>query len=231
MERQDFLDFWKRITKYVMLTVFCIDPSSPVQGLMDDAKYMCLVQGALWTLRIGVILHIAVVIAHFIKLFSNRIFILLGTSVVTLTYAFAGYFAAKKGIENLESLLTILRLSYAFGTGLCVWAYREKILELRHWVLILPLTFFVIASANFWFSKWTTLIEISSTLTFIFLSWIVLVTRNRTFALLKNWKNVTMISMTIGWPTIQTLLLVQFKPKVFLDKNFLVICCQISTMA
>jgi len=201
-------DFWKRITKYILLTAFCIDPSMRIQGLMDDAKYMCLVQGAIWTLRIGIILHIAVVISHFPKLFSKRILILAGTITVTIGYALLGYLFAKKGIETLESVLTLLRLSYAFGIGLCVWAYRDFLLNLKARIFILPVIFFLIASLNFWFFRWTTLIEVSSTLVFISLSWALLVTRHKYLDLLKDWKNVTMIMMAIGWPITQTLLLI-----------------------
>lgn len=202
------LDFWARIIKYVMLTTFCIDPSMRVQGLMDDAKYMCLVQGGLWTLRIGIIIHLAIVGANFVKLLSNRLVILMGTVFVTVAYALLGYIAAKKGLTDIDNILTVLRLTYAFGIGVCVWAYKDKMLSLGRYGWAMPLVFFAIASLNYFFFTWTTLIEVNSTFMFLSLAWLLLTTQSKALDLLKNWTNTTMVMMVIGWPTIQTLLLI-----------------------
>ncbi len=201
-------DFFLRVTKYVLLTTFCIDPGIPIQGLMDDSHYMCLIQGGLWTLRFGLILHILAALSGTLKLLPNRHLLLLGTVASTVTYVVASYITAKQDISAFDSLLAALRLSYAFLVGMSFWAYRDLIAGFGRNIWLAPIFLFIIASINYWGLTWTPIIEVSLTLAWMSVGWGLLVTSNKLCASLNNWPNMALILMVIGWPILQTLLII-----------------------
>jgi hypothetical protein len=201
-------DFWMRITKYIALTVFCIDPGVQIQGLMDDAKYMCLVQGSIWTLRYGVILHILVSIVGKLKGRYLRNLVYVGATTSTGLYLVLNYWAAINNIEALALPLTALRLSYAFLIGMAVWNLRHKFTDWGQKVWIFPIVFFTVASINFLFT-WSSLIDVALTLTWVSVFTIFLSRQAGLFDRLNNWTDITLPLLLINWPVAQTLLLLK----------------------
>ena len=75
---------------YFLKTIFLIEPGARMPGLLDDAKYMCLLQGTIWTLRIGLILHIGFLLGWAARIFQNKN-IVLALSIFDNSYlCFAG---------------------------------------------------------------------------------------------------------------------------------------------
>jgi hypothetical protein len=200
------LDFWMRLGKYIALTVFCIDPGVPIQGLMDDAKYMCLVQGSIWTLRYGAIMHIITAVSGKIDHRLYRPFISLAALGSTVLYLIMSHWTAVNAIDNLAVPLTALRLSYAFLIGMALWSHRAQLLRMGKSLWALPLGFVFIASVNYIVS-WTSLIEVALTLAWMSLSFILLTQPHALFDRLKNWPDLTLTLLLINWPVAQTILL------------------------
>ncbi len=202
------LAFWSRLAKYVALTVFCIDPGIPIEGLMDDARYMCLVQGGIWTLRYGLILHVLTAISGRIGLLSIRPLLLVGTVGTTLLYVIMTYWAVKSDLTSLTTPLAGVRLSYAFLLGMTVWAYRDMFQRLGTSVIFIPLISFGLAAFNYFALSWTPLIEVALSVSWMSVAWIVLTHRSVFFTALKNCPNLTLPVLLINWPLTQTLLLI-----------------------
>lgn len=201
------LELWARLTKYVALTVFCIDPGIPLEGLLDDARYMCLVQGGIWTLRYGLILHILTAASGRFGLLKDRRLILFGAISVTLIYAITIYVAVKNDMTNLASPLAGLRLSYAFLIGMTAWAYKDLIEKLGQKTLALPVIAFILATLNYTIMPWSPMIEIGLTLFWISLAWFALTRPSPVLNWVQNVPNLTLPVLLVNWPLAQTLLL------------------------
>lgn len=201
------LALWGRLGKYVALTVFCIDPGIPLEGLLDDARYMCLVQGGIWTLRYGVILHILTAITGRIGILSIKPLILFGTVITTLAYFGLTYVAVKNDLTAYAAPLAGLRLSYAFLAGMAVWAYREKLSGLKQGFWIIPATIFALTTLKYFHGPWSPLIEVGLTYFWASLTWFMLSNPNRIWTFMKAWPNLVLPIMLINWPMSQVILL------------------------
>lgn len=201
------LELWARLTKYVALTVFCIDPGIPLEGLLDDARYMCLVQGGIWTLRYGLILHILTAISGRFGLLKERRLLLFGAISVSLLYAVTLYVAVKNDITTLASPLAGLRLSYAFLIGMTAWPYKDSIKKLGQKAFAFPVIAFILATLNYTIMPWSPMIEIGLTLFWISLAWFALTRPSNVLNWTQHTPNLTLPVLLINWPLAQTLLL------------------------
>lgn len=153
------------LTVYFLKTVFLIEPGAPLPGLLDDAKYACLMQGAIWTLRWGLALHIAFVIGRKLKLFANRHLVLALAALAVLTYTLLVWSAVRYVAfgEAIEAYLPAFRLGSCYLVGTAVFAWQNR-LNLS-WRVILPtaLGFGALATAHSLYMFWTPMMEVLGT--------------------------------------------------------------------
>lgn len=196
-----------RLAKYFALTVMCIDPGAPLPGLMDDAKYMCLIQGAIWTFKFGLLLHVGTAIAGKIGLHKSKRFLLLAAVLMTFFYAGLFYYdAINKYASSTYNLIELTaKLAYPFLLGMAFWAYREKVSASRYMkgaILVFLLGYTVISQT--WL-KWTPFIDISLCIFWMYIAWLVAISRTKLFDILDNWPNIVLGLYIINWPVSQVL--------------------------
>jgi len=150
---------------YFVKTIFLIEPGAPMPGLLDDAKYACLIQGAIWTLRWGLILHVAFLIGWFSTLLKRPKLLLALAISVTLGYIALVYAAVQIDAlgQIVEPFLPGLRLGYAYliGTALFAWQHKLKLSWPR--VVLLAAVLAFLATAHLAFLPWTPIMEILGT--------------------------------------------------------------------
>lgn len=194
------------LVKYFFLTITCLDPGRVLPGLLDDAVYMCLIQGAIWTLRWGLLIHIGVVLAARLDVLM-RPRVILSAGIMTMTvYALTAYTAAKLNIEALSTPLIGLRFGYIFLLGMAAWAYRNDLPQQRFVRAALLGGLFGFAALNDLFLHWTPLIEIALTLSLAYGAWLAATSQTPKLAWLSNWPHLAVGLYLINWPTAQVLL-------------------------
>ncbi len=194
------------LLKYMFYTVTCIDPGRPLPGLLDNALYTCLIQGAIWTLRWGLIIHIGVaLLGRFETLLKPRI-ILLASLLATMAYAVVYFLTIKMSIEALYTPLIGLRLGHAFLLGMALWAYRNRLPRSAPARSLTLLAFGGFAAANYMFAPWTPFIEITLTLFWGYCAWLLATSTSPKLAFLSGWPHLALGLYLLNWPTAQILL-------------------------
>ena len=150
------------LTTYVVKTVFLIDPGSRMPGLMDDAKYMCLIQGAIWTLQIGIILHVAFLIGWFTRILQHRLPVLILCVLAIAIYVTAFDTMVKdEGLKDIiEPVLPLLRLGYAYLVGVTLFMWQDKLRLKKRRVITSTLVIGLITTACFVWLPWTSMLEV-----------------------------------------------------------------------
>ena len=153
------------LTLYFFKTIFLIDPGARLPGLLDDAKYMCLMQGAIWTLRWGFVLHVAFLVGHKLRLFSDRRLIAALFGLALLAYVCVVQTAIMRPVfgEMVTQVLPGLRLGTAYLAGTALFAWQDR-LRLS-WRFLLPaiISFAGLTTLNEMFLPWTPLMEVLGT--------------------------------------------------------------------
>lgn len=202
-------DTLKNVILYFMGTVTCIRPGEPLPGLLDDAKYMCLIQGSIWTLKWGMLAHIAVAIGQRIKLFANRS-IILSLAVFSIIF-YVTLLYIHIGIRPMPGDIIIAsQLGWPFLTGMAVFAYWDKIPTSFMTNFLISAGFMAIAFAQFYldFIPWTKLIVVSLILSW---SWICigfLKLAPEKMRFLNGFPAIALAVYLINWPVSQILLLI-----------------------
>jgi len=95
----------------------------------DDAKYMCLLQGAIWTLRIGLILHLGFLIGWMTRILQNRYFVLALSVTAIAAYVTLVDTAVKipEFGEKIGDALLAFRLGYAYLAGVAIFMWQDKL--------------------------------------------------------------------------------------------------------
>ena len=122
------------LAAYTLKTVFLIDPGARMPGLMDDAKYMCLLQGAIWTLQWGLILHVGFLFGWFARLLQRRTITLLSCIAAIALYVIVIDTSVIDAeiTAKVEPVLPGLRLGYAYLIGVTVFQWQDQLwLNLR----------------------------------------------------------------------------------------------------
>lgn len=116
---------------YTLKTILFIDPGMRMPGLMDDSKYMCLLQGAIWTLQWGLILHIGFLLGWYARLLRHRT-----PSILLAIIAIAAYVTVidtgvidSEFATDVEPLLPGLHLGYAYLIGVALF-HSQALLRL-----------------------------------------------------------------------------------------------------
>lgn len=198
----------KTIFVYFLGTVTCIRPGEPLEGLLDHAEYMCLVQGAIWTLKWGILAHVAMAIGNQISLFKDRR-IVLSLSVLSVLFYIAitsihFYVRPVNGDIILAS-----QLAWPFLLGVSLYQYWEKLPKNPVTNLAVTAGFFILACGLYFTSilPWSKAIIVSLTLGWIWLCVTLLKLPVHHLKFLNNWAPLTLAIYLINWPTAQILLL------------------------
>ncbi len=147
---------------YVFKTILLIDPSNVMPGLLDDSKYMCLLQGTIWTLRYGLILHILFLIGWKLRILQNpqALFILCIASIATYVGLVDRGVSDTEFGSKIEPFLPMLRLGYAYlvGVTLLVWQHALRLNKRR--IFISGSAIAITASAFYTLMPWSSVLEI-----------------------------------------------------------------------
>jgi len=199
-------DTVKTVGLYVLGTVSCIRPGEPLPGLLDNSKYMCLIQGAIWTLKWGVIAHIMTAIGQKIQIFGNRYIVLSMAIGSTLSYFALNFAYVNIGVSMDHNIVLAARLAWPFLVGMGVYEFRDVFSSSRKNVLS---AFLLFAAAWFWHAllPWTGAIEILLTLGWFALFMAVLVSKSESMSVLNDWSPMALAIYLIHWPAAQILLL------------------------
>ena len=196
-----------KLGRYFFETVSCIGPGRVLPGLLDEARYMCLIQGAIWTLRWGAIAHIGAAIGGQMGLFKNR-----GLVATFAVAAVMGYFAAsfihgKTGHPTLGTVLVGLRLAWPFLVGMACFSYREDLPTSVFGRTAILLGMGTMAVIWYHFLPWTPAIELLLTGFWIYAALLLALSETSKLSVLNNWPNLVLGLYLANWPTSQLILL------------------------
>ena len=200
-----FSKAFPKLALYFFKTVTLIDPGVQLPGLFDDAKYMCLVQGAIWTFRWGALAHIFMALGWRLGILKSRN-VLLGLAIAaTLLYMASYSFVLNSGYTQFEPFILGLRLGYAFLAGASLWGWQHKLPTEKSRKIILLSGLLAIAAINYIFMPWSPVIEVFSALFWTYLAMLINQKPSRATDWMASWPNLT-LGIYIGcWPVGQTL--------------------------
>lgn len=196
-----------KLTKYFFITVTLIDPGARLPGLMDDAKYMCLLQGAIWTFRWGAVAHIAMAMGWRTGLLKSRNVLLAVAVLATLGYGMLHMWGVQSGTPDSLPGFVGLRLGYAFLCGAALYGWQDKLPKTAFGKIGTLTALMVIAWVNYLALPWTPAIEIFGTIFWTYLSIVIIQTPMRATAWMNNWPNIVLGLYLTNWPVSQLLVL------------------------
>ena len=147
---------------YFFKTIFLIDPGGQMPGVLDDAKYACLIQGAIWTLRWGLVLHVGFLVGWKLGI-MRRPRLLLGLCAgLVLAYIALVYIAVNNASVGaiVEPFVPGLRLGYAYLCGTVIFAWQHRLRLTLPRTVIFAACFAGLATANFLWGPWSPAIEV-----------------------------------------------------------------------
>ncbi|PHR61585.1 MAG: hypothetical protein COA43_02305 [Robiginitomaculum sp.] len=196
----------KQHSLYLVKVLSVLDANELTPGLLDDALYKCVIQGALWTFRWGAILYVGIAILWPLGLFQKKKLLLLFTVFTIIASSIlTSYFSDATRVHPLiEFTATGLRLGWAMLIGMCTYAYRDDIPR----KLIIPFVFFGFAAINYYVFPWTPFIEVSTELGFGFLCFLVMTTQRKTPKWIQKIPDISLALYVFNWPVTQLTLLV-----------------------
>lgn len=191
-----------RLGLYLVGTLSLVSPGGPLPGALDDAAYMCLLQGTVWTLRWGALLHLGTLLLHRLGLRSTRGLLHLGVLAVCL-YAVVAKAVIVFGINGLLPFGPAFRFGYPWVFGMVCYALRDRMPDsLASWGGIAAVLM-GLAGAHHEFAPWTPAIEILATSALCALCMGVLHARPR---VLRHWPALALPVYLGVWPIGQTVL-------------------------
>ncbi len=194
------------LTHYYLQTVSMINPGKPLPGLLDNALYESLIQGAIWTLRWGAIIHICMAIGWHFKILNSKYVLLALALLSTLAYMLINFYIIQTGNTTLWSIAVAILFGYAFLIGAAAYAWKDKFPNrwAKHILILsgLLITTYIIEQFIFW----PPLIEILMTIFWSYLALALILTPSKITQVLKHWPNLTASIYFLHWPTIQIIL-------------------------
>ncbi len=148
--------------KYFLKTIFLIDPGGLMPGLMDDAKYMCLLQGAIWTLRWGILLHIAFLLGWTSRILQNPKLVLALCIVSVATYVRLVDHAVSDAdfATQVEPFLSGIRLGYAYLIGVTLLLWQQHLRLNKRRIMASATAIGLVATAVYMWMPWSASQEI-----------------------------------------------------------------------
>ncbi len=203
-----FGETFHRLGDYAFGLISCTDPGALLPGLLDDAKYMCSVQGAIWTLRWGAVAYIITAIAWPTGLLKKQrwVFTLAATGIITYMIALQNYVFSWVGMS--EQILVPLRLGAMFCMGLGAYSFVElKGIQSRKTIAVGACLCFGVGIFNYLILPWSPIIEVLSAFGFalsaVALSKVIDKSRFKDIEL----RDLSIWIFLIHWPAAQLLLL------------------------
>lgn len=195
----------KHLAMYALDVVACIDPGRVLPGLLDEANYMCVIQGAIWTFRWGLAAFVGVTVVWHIGLLHDRRKVLALAALGICAYV-SIYGAQLWGRFYFpEQLQPGVRLGAMFAIGMAIFAYRAEIFRVR----ALSVVIFLAAIVQYKALPWTPMIEI-----FVSVFWALLAFTVMQSRLLSKLKTVKVQGLAAAlyifhWPVAQLILTVR----------------------
>lgn len=188
---------------YFVRVVSCVDPNTLTPGLLDNAIYMCLIQGGLWTFRWGMVAFVATAILWAMGgLKSDRI-LLVCTGLTLAAYVIAVMFGISNSSPLIEFAVPGLRLGLAYLLGMTAYAFRHK---LGH-NLMVPAGLFSLTIFQYFALPWTPMIEITATLAIGYLAYFGVTSLRTTPGIVKKMPDLSIGLYVLNWPIAQISLL------------------------
>ncbi len=202
--------------QYLIKVLTCVNPSELTPGLLDNALYMCVVQGGIWTFRWGMVAFIATAALWLVGgLRDRRILALLTLGFVMLYAAIVVY-----GVQNpiatssapsstshdqmLKYSLLGLRLGWVYLLGMCMYAFKDSLSR----SLAIPFGFLTLAGVQFIFLPWTPFIEICAELGLGYLAFLAMTSQRALPTSLARLPDLSLGLYIYNWPAAQITLLV-----------------------
>ena len=202
-----FGETFYRLADYAFGLITCTDPGALLPGLLDDAKYMCSMQGAIWTLRWGAFAYLVTAIAWPTGVLKKKTwtFTLAATGIIAYILALQNYVFS--WVSMPDEILVPLRLGAMFCMGLGAYSFVElKGIQSRKTIILGALICLAIAIFNDLILPWTPIIEVLSAFGFalsaVALSKIIDKSRFGNIPL----RDVSIWIFLIHWPAAQLLL-------------------------
>ena len=193
-----------RLGLYLVKTLTLVSPGGPMPGALEDAAYMCLLQGTVWTLRWGAVLHIATFIGY--RLLGDRRHLLIASGVAVLAYAVVAALYMARPSALIETIAPLMRFGYAWALGACVWAWRGRLPRTAGCWGAVALILLGLAGAHHQFLAWSPVIDILATSGFA-ASALALLRLDTT--VLRDWPPLALPLYLGVWPIGQTVLAVR----------------------
>lgn len=193
-----------KLGAYFLGVITCLDPASPLPGLMDDANYACVIQGAIWTFRWGLIAYIALAIGWHTGLFNSRRLIGVLTALTLIAYIKVVGLTVWEIIPYTEFLVSGLRLGSMFLIGTCVYVWQDRIPR----GFVIPAGLYCALVTLYYLLPWTPLIEPVLCLVWGYVAFIAATYKGKLPDIFNNAPDLTLGIYLIHWPAAQILLLI-----------------------
>ncbi len=188
---------------YAIDVLACIDPGRALPGLLDDANYQCIIQGAIWTFRWGIAAYVGITIASKLRLLEDRSTVLaiavVGVCGYTIVHAAQvwGWFAFPESLQPAARLLSM------FAVGMAIFSYRAEMFKTR---LLVPAVL-TATLVQYYVLPWTPLIEIFLSVFWALTAFAVM--QSSVLSALPEIKNqgLTIALYIFHWPVAQLILL------------------------
>lgn len=188
---------------YFVKVVSCVDPSTLTPGLLDNALYMCLIQGGLWTFRWGMIAFVATAILWSLGgLKDNRI--VLGFTIFALVSCIiAVTYSISHPSPIIDFVVSGSRLGFAFLVGMSAYAFRHKLGR----NLLIPASLLGLTLIQYFLFPWTPIIEITASLAIGYLAYFGMTATKDVPEMLKKIPDLSLGLYVLNWPVAQISLL------------------------
>ena len=192
---------------YLIKVLTCANPSELTPGLLDNALYMCVIQGGIWTFRWGMIAFATTAVLWRVGGLKDRRILVLLTLGITMLYAAIVIYAVRNPDishgQILEYSRVGLRLGWIYLVGMCMYAFKESISR----SLAVPFGLLSLAGIQFIFLPWTPFIEICATLGLGYLAYLAMTSRINLPASLRRLPDLSLGLYIYNWPAAQITLL------------------------
>lgn len=211
------------LTVYFFKTVFLVDPGGIMPGLLDDAKYMCLLQGAIWTLRWGLLLHIAFLIGWKTRILQNpkRLFALCIASIAAYV-GIVDYAVSNADFgARVELFLPGLKLGYAYLVGATLFVWQNVLRLNKRRIVVSSAAIAIMATGVHVWLPWSAVQEIIGVAFWLTLSFGFL---HNAPQILRHCPRIAPLLYVSIWPTAQLIVaLVPTQTQVGLIKTSMVL--------
>lgn len=150
------------LATYALKTIFFIDPGMRMPGLMDNAKYMCLLQGAIWTLQWGLILHVGFLFGWITRLLRHRVpaLLLCIAAIALYVTAIDTSVIDSDFVAAVNPILPGLRLGYAYLIGVTFFHWQKQLRLTLPRILIASVAITALTCGFYMGMPWSSVLEI-----------------------------------------------------------------------